>query len=166
LWFRQAHKSLSTSWNEHSCGRPMTPAPMPNVRWNRKQGVTQKIWVVLGVLHLDKFAMALRLRWPLLEWKSLTKFGWDLGTLAAPTTWTSSTLPVLSSLKMATRPYFGIGCGFMKEAHWDSKIYESLKRNKWLVFQAFHGEAWIGKFKLKNSFTMDHLANLWRFGFV
>jgi hypothetical protein len=65
----------------------------------------------LGVLHLEKFATALRLRWPWLEWKDPSKIGSAPGTLALMRTWTFSMQLPPSVLGMGRRRPFGMPLG-------------------------------------------------------
>jgi hypothetical protein len=120
----------------------------------------------LGVLHLDKFATALRLRWPWLEWKDPSKI------------WVGSGNPCsdydMDLFYSATTINLGNG---KKTPFWQAPwlqgrkpidiaplIFGSSKRKNWKVAQALHNDAWVSKIDLEGTFTIDHMAqfiDLW-----
>jgi hypothetical protein len=115
---------------------------------------------------MGKFATALRLRWPWLEWKDPTKI------------WIGSGNPCseedMELFYAATTITLGNG---KKTPFWHAPwlngtrpidiaplIYESSKRKNWKVAQALDREAWIDKIDLQRGFTIDHFlqfVELW-----
>jgi hypothetical protein len=114
----------------------------------------------LGVMNLDKFAMALRLRWPWLEWKDSSKI------------WAGSKNPCskddMEIFYAATTITIGDG---RKTPFWEAPwldgskpidlaplIFASSKRKAWNVKKALEDNAWVRMINLDESFTMDHLT--------
>jgi hypothetical protein len=120
----------------------------------------------LGVLHMEKFAAALRLRWPWLEWKDPTKIWIGSGNPC-----TNEDMDLFYAATCIT-----LGDG-KKTPFWHAPwldgtkpidvaplIYESSKRKNWKVAQALHQDAWIAKIDLQRTFYLDHFmqfVDLW-----
>ena len=101
----------------------------------------------LGVLDTDKFARALRLRWPWYEWKAPNKLWVGLGNPCMEDD--------MDFFYASTTIILGNGA---KTPFWDSPwllgrklkdiaplIYEASTRKNWKVREALHGDAWILK---------------------
>jgi hypothetical protein len=114
----------------------------------------------LGILHLEKFATALRLRWPWLEWKSNDKI------------WVGSGNPCTNKdmeiFYAATTIALGNG---RKTSFWYApwvdgkmpkdiapKIFELCKRKNWTVAQALLNNEWILKLRTEATLSLDHLS--------
>jgi hypothetical protein len=67
----------------------------------------------LGVLHLEKFAMALRLRWPWLEWKNPDKIWVGLGNPCCKADMAIFYAATTITVEMGPKPLFGVHLGFM-----------------------------------------------------
>jgi hypothetical protein len=65
----------------------------------------------LGVLHMEKFAAALRLRWPWLEWKDPTKNGLAPETHAPTRIWICFMPQLASLLGTGRKLLFGMHLG-------------------------------------------------------
>lgn len=113
----------------------------------------------LGMLHTDKFARALRLRWPWLLWKDPSKIWAGLGI--------PCTKVDMELFYAATTISVGDGA---KTHFWEAPwlegrkpmeiaplIYASSSRKNWSIRQALSDDAWIHKIKLDEDFTMQHL---------
>jgi hypothetical protein len=114
----------------------------------------------LGVLHMGKFATALRLRWRWLEWKNPGKIWAGLGNPC-----TSDDMDIFYASTTIT-----LGNG-KKTPFWHAPwlngrkpidvaplIYASSKRKNWKVAQALHEQSWIAKIDLTLPFSLDHLS--------
>jgi hypothetical protein len=114
----------------------------------------------LGVPHLDKFATALRLRWPWLEWKDESKI------------WAGSGNPCnekdMEIFYAATTITLGNG---RKTPFWNAlwlegktpkdiapKIYELCKKKNWKVSQALQDDEWIRKLSGEAALSIEHLT--------
>jgi hypothetical protein len=114
----------------------------------------------LGILHLDKFATALCLRWPWLEWKDNEKI------------WAGSDNPCndndMELFYTATKITLGDGG---KTPFWHApwlqgrkpkdiapKIFDLCKRKKWTVTQALHDNAWISRLSVEATISIEHLV--------
>jgi hypothetical protein len=114
-----------------------------------------KIYGGLGILHLDKFATALRLRWPCLEW-----------------IWAGNGNPCTDTemeiFYAATIIALGNG---RKTSFWHApwlnglmpkdiapKLFEICKRKNWKVAQALHEGAWIKNLTTEATLSIDHLT--------
>jgi hypothetical protein len=120
----------------------------------------------LGILHLEKFATALRLRWPWLEWKDPSKIWVGYGNPCSEDD--------MEIFYAATTITLGNG---KKTPFWQAPwlhgrkpidvaplIYAVSKRKNWKVSHAMNGEAWISKITLDASFSLDHFSqfvDLW-----
>ena len=120
----------------------------------------------LGILHLKKFASALRLRWLWFEWNEHQSHGWGLGTLVAKVIMIFLRQPHWSLLEMGRRHYFGSRLGSMGV---DQKILRLLV----LIFQRKGslpcGKLWTMTFGLHKStpkmgYHSTTLCNLPSFG--
>jgi hypothetical protein len=113
----------------------------------------------LGVLHIPKFAPALRLRWPWYEWtntsKTLVRMGNPCDAADIDLLYASMTISV--------------GNG-RRGPFWDSAwlvdqrlkivaplIYEASRRKNWSVHDALQDEAWIRQINLENGLTAAHI---------
>jgi hypothetical protein len=113
----------------------------------------------LGILHMEKFATALRLCWPWLEWKELDKI------------WVGSGNPCsikdMDIFYAATTITLGNG---KKTPFWHAPwldgrkpkdiaplIFEASKRKNWPVFQALDDNAWIRKVCLEQLLMINHI---------
>jgi hypothetical protein len=109
---------------------------------------------------LEKFATALRLRWPWLEWKDNNKI------------WAGTGNPCnekdMEVIFAATTITLGDG---RKTPFWHApwlqgkdpkdiapKIYKICKRKKWKVAQALHNDEWIRKLADGATISMEHLS--------
>jgi hypothetical protein len=101
----------------------------------------------LGILHMDKFSTALRLRWPWLEWTDPKKIWAGYGNPCS--------VEDMNIFYAATIITLGNGC---KTSFWHApwlhgrapkdiapKLFESSKRKKWKVSQALLNDAWLSK---------------------
>lgn len=111
------------------------------------------------MLHLKKFARALRLRWPWLEWTDLTKLWVGMGNPCDAVD--------MELFYACSRITIG---NEAKAPFWDTPwldgkrprdiaplVFEASKRKKWTVRQALSHSAWIKQIKLTTDFSMDHL---------
>jgi hypothetical protein len=114
----------------------------------------------LGILHMDKFATALRLRWPWLEWKDPTKIWAGSGNPC-----TEQDLELFYTATIIT-----VGNG-KKTPFWHAPwlegkrpidiaplVFAASKRKKWKVAQALHQNAWIQKIDFDQDFSFLHLS--------
>jgi hypothetical protein len=120
----------------------------------------------LGILHLEKFATALRLRWPWIEWKDNTKIWAGSGNPC-----TDDDMEIFYSTTTLT-----LGNG-RKAPFWHApwlqgarprdiapKIFKICKRKNWKVAQALHDGEWIRKLSAEATISIDHLTqfvHLW-----
>lgn len=113
----------------------------------------------LGVLNTEKFARALRLRWPWYEWKEPTKLWVGLGNPCD-----EKDLNLFYALATIT-----VGNG-AKTSLWDAPwvqdhkpkeiaplIYEASSKKSIKVREALLEDAWVSKIKISANFTMAHL---------
>jgi hypothetical protein len=114
----------------------------------------------LGVLHLDKFATALRLRCHWLSWEDDNKI-----RACSANPCSEEDMDIFYAATAIT-----LGNGRMmplngrKPKDIEPIIYESSKRNKCIVSDALHDDAWIGKVSLEPHFLMNHPSQLWTYG--
>lgn len=114
----------------------------------------------LGIFHTDKFATALRLRWPWLEWKDPNKI------------WRGSGHPCTEQDMdlFYTATCITVGNG-KKTPFWHAPwlegkrsidiaplIFAYSKRKNWKVAQALHDSAWVQKIVFNHDFSFDHLS--------
>ena len=120
----------------------------------------------LGILHLDKFARALRLRWPWLQWNDSNKIWAGSGNPC-----TSEDMDLFYASTLIT-----VGNG-KKTSFWDAPWVNGLKprniaplifkissRKKWCIHDALLNNAWFHKIKMNEEFSIQHLhqfVNLW-----
>jgi hypothetical protein len=141
-------------------------ASVANCKINREVVCRPNCYGGLGVLHLEKFAMALRLRWPWLEWNDPDKIrvGSD----------NPCSVEDMDIFFAATTITIGNGC---KTPFWHapwlhgkspkdvaSLIFASSKRKNWKVAQAMIDEAWVQKINIEGPVTSNHLLqfmDLW-----
>jgi hypothetical protein len=133
-----------------------------------------KIYGGLGVLHFEKFAMALRLCWPWLEWHDNGKIWVGFNNPCSKEDMIFYVVPTSRLLRRGydflRRTNITLG-NVQKTQFWHApwlggrsprdiapKIFECSKRKKWLVQQALVGDAWVLKVNLDTNFTMDHLT--------
>jgi hypothetical protein len=121
--------------------------PLPKCKVNWETACRPKMYGGLGILHLDKFATALHLRWPWLEWKDNTKIWAGFGN--------PCTVEDMEIFYSATTLTLGNG---RKTPFWHAPwhqgarpkdiaptIYEICKRKNRKVAQALHDGEWIRK---------------------
>jgi hypothetical protein len=114
----------------------------------------------LGVLNLEKFAMALRLRWPWLEWKDKGKIWSGTGNPC-----TDKDMEIFYA---ATTISLGNG---RKTLFWHApwvhgrkpkdiapRIFDICKRKKWMVDQALRNDDWIPKLSDSATISIEHLT--------
>jgi hypothetical protein len=114
----------------------------------------------LGVLHMGKFAMALRLRWPWLEWKDPTKIWIGSGnpcTTDDMEIFYAATTTMVDNGKKTTF-WYEPWLGGRKPIEVAPLIFSSSKRKNWKIAQALHGNAWVDKVDLEQDFTMENLS--------
>ena len=113
----------------------------------------------LGILHLEKYARALRLRWPWYEWTAPQKLWVGMGTPCDSVD--------MDLFYASTTITIGNGC---IAPFWDSPwlngrrprdisplIFEASSRKIWNVKQAMHHNAWISKIRMDTNLTIPHL---------
>jgi hypothetical protein len=120
----------------------------------------------LGVIHLEKFATALRLRWPWLEWKDPSKIWVGSGNPCSDHDmeifYAATTITLGNGKK--TPFWFAPWLEGRKPIDIASLIFAISKRKNWKVSQALCEDAWVTKIALESSFTMEHLSqfiDLW-----
>jgi hypothetical protein len=113
----------------------------------------------LGILHLEKFARALRLRWPWLEWRDPTKLWVGMGNPCNDVD--------MSLFYSATT--ISIGGGEIAP-FWDSPwlggekpkdiaplIYEASNKKRCTVAQALHDRGWVSNIRMDANLTVHHV---------
>jgi hypothetical protein len=120
-----------------------------------------KLYGGLGILHLEKFATTLRLRWSWLEWKDNTKI------------WVGTGNPCndhdMEIFYPATTISLGNG---RKTPFWHApwlngimpkdiapKMFKICKRKNWNVAHALHEDEWIRKLAIDATASIDHLTH-------
>jgi hypothetical protein len=120
----------------------------------------------IGILHMEKFARALRLRWPWLEWKEPDKIWKGSGNPCS--------MEDMEVFYASTTITLGNG---HKAPFWHSPwlnnrkpievaplIFEISKRKNWKVHQALRNNEWVKKIDLGKINNMDYLrqfVELW-----
>ena len=120
----------------------------------------------LGVLHLGKFARALRLRWPWVEWKDPTRLWVGLGNPCSEVD-----MDLFYSTTVIT-----VGNGG-KTPFWEAPwlrgkkpkdiaplIFAASKRKKWVVRDALRDNAWVRQINPSINLTTNHIVefvDLW-----
>lgn len=112
----------------------------------------------LGVLNTEKFARALRLRWPWFEWKEPSKMWVGLGNPCD-----NKDYDLFYAFTTIT-----VGNG-ARTPFWDAPwvqgrkpkdiaplIYDATVRKNWKIREALLDNAWISKIKLSNNFSIAH----------
>jgi hypothetical protein len=114
----------------------------------------------LGVLHMDKFATALRLRWPWFEWTDPNKLWVGLGNPSSEEDMNIFYAAITISLGNGKKTPFWDAPWLNGIAPKDiaPKIFESSKRKKCKVDQAIVNGAWIANINIDNTFSKTHLA--------
>jgi hypothetical protein len=120
----------------------------------------------LGVMCLDKFVAALRLRWPWLEWTDSSKIWAGSSNPCSKRTWIFSLPPPKSPLETGARIRFGMLIGLKEEIRRILRLLSLCvqKRKSWKVNKALEANTWVGKINLDENFTIHHLSqyiNLW-----
>jgi hypothetical protein len=119
-----------------------------------------KMYGGLGVLNLEKFAMALRLRWPWLEWKDEGKIWSGTGNPC-----TDKDMKIFYATTTIT-----LGNG-RKTPFWHApwvhgrkpkdiapRIFDICKRKKWMVAQALRNDDWVSKLSDSATIYIEHLT--------
>jgi hypothetical protein len=119
-----------------------------------------KIYGGLGILHIDKFATALRLRWPWLEWKDNTKIWAGYGNPCNERDMEIFYAATIISLGDDRKTSFWnapwLGGKSPKDVA--PKIFDLCKRKKWTVAQALHDNEWITKLSTEVTISIEHLT--------
>jgi hypothetical protein len=114
----------------------------------------------LDIPHTGKFATALRLRWPLLEWKDPNKIWIGSGNPCSDQDmelfYAATTITVGNGSK--TPFWFAPWLEGKKPIEVAPLIFASSKRKNWKVAQALLDNAWVNKVALGEDFTFEHLA--------
>jgi mannosylglycoprotein endo-beta-mannosidase len=120
----------------------------------------------LGILHIEKFARALRLRWPWFEWRHPTKLWVGLGNpcdeIDMDLFYASTTITIENG-KIANfwdSPWLN----GLKPKNIAPLIYEASTRKKWKVNQALLANAWLAKIRMDTNLTVQHIheyIHLW-----
>ena len=120
------------------------------------------------VIHTDKFATTLRLRWSWLQWKepqkNMGRFGESLHG--------GGHEPLLclhdhDDRQWREEPLLGGSVAqLMKKKTKDSAplIFDLSSKRKWCIHQALNNNAWIGKSKMVEEFFVQHIhqfVDLW-----
>jgi hypothetical protein len=120
----------------------------------------------LGILHLQKFVRALRLRWPWLEWE------------APERTWVGTGNPCdekdMDLFHALTKVTIGDG---NRASFWDSSwvdglrpkhiaplIFDISRSKNWCVRMGVQNDAWVSKINTANGLTVEHIQqfiSLW-----
>jgi hypothetical protein len=113
----------------------------------------------LGILHIEKFARALRLRWPWFEWRHPTKLWVGMGNPCDEVDmdlFYASTTITIGNGKIASfwdSPWLN----GMKPKDIAPLIYEASSRKNWKVHQALLANAWVRKIRLDINLTVQHI---------
>jgi hypothetical protein len=114
----------------------------------------------IGVLHMDKFTMALRLWWPWLEWKSKDKIWVETGNPCSNNDmdlfYAATTIALGNGKKNSFWHDPWVGGKMLK--YIAPKIFEHCKRKSWTVAQDVFDNEWITKFGTEATLSIDHLA--------
>ena len=120
----------------------------------------------LGFLHTDKFARALRLRWPWLLWKDPNKIWAGLGTPCTKEDmdlfYASTTITVGDGAK--THFWEAPWLHGRKPKEIAPLIFCASLRKNWTINQALLNNVWVRKIKMDEGFTMQHVLeffDLW-----
>jgi hypothetical protein len=120
----------------------------------------------LGVLNIEKFARALSLRWPWLEWRDEQKIWVGSGNPCTPED--------MSFFYAATSITIGNG---ERTSFWETPwlngnkpkdiaplIFLASRTKRWNIKKSMENNAWIGKIALNEDFSLEHAAqyvSLW-----
>jgi hypothetical protein len=127
---------------------------------NWETGCRPKIYGGLGVSHMGKFAMALRLRWPWLEWTESDKIWVGTGNTCTEEDmdifYAATTITIGNGQKAPFWPAPWIQGRALKDIA--PKIFESSSCRKCSVAKALSEDTWVSKIKLDDSFTSEHMV--------
>jgi mannosylglycoprotein endo-beta-mannosidase len=120
----------------------------------------------LGIQDINKFATALRLRWPWQEWKEPQKIwvgsGNPCNSRDMKVFYDATTITVGNG---RLTPFWHAPWLFgTKPIAIAPLVFACSKRKNWMVSQALLGDAWIGKITMDETFTLVHLhqfVELW-----
>jgi hypothetical protein len=114
----------------------------------------------LGILHTKKFATALRLRWPWLEWKDPNKIWIGSGNPCSEQDmdifYAATTITVGNGIK--TPFWYAPWLEGRKPIEIAPLSYASSKHKNWKVAHALQNNAWVHKVELGDDFSLEHLS--------
>jgi hypothetical protein len=113
---------------------------------------------------MDKFAMALCLRWPWLEWKDENKIWAGTGNPCNENDmeifYAATTITLGNGRKTHIWQVAWLEGKMPKDIA--PKIFEICKRKNWKVAQALHDDEWIRKFSREAPLSIDHLTQFFQ----
>jgi hypothetical protein len=114
----------------------------------------------MGAFHLDKFATALRLRWPWLEWNSNDRIWAGSGNPCTTNDmeifYTATKITLGNGLK--TPFWYAPWVDGRKPKDIAPKIFEICKKKRWSIAQALHDNEWITKLWNEVTLSIVHLT--------
>jgi hypothetical protein len=120
----------------------------------------------LGILHIEKFARALRLRWPWFEWRHPTKLWVGLGNpcdeIDMDLFYASTTITI--GIEKIANFWDSPWLNGLKPKDIAPLIYEASTRKKWKFNQALLANAWVAKIRMDTNLTVQHIheyIHLW-----
>jgi hypothetical protein len=119
-----------------------------------------KIYGGLGILHLEKFATALRLHWPWLQWKDNSKIWAGTGNPCNEKDmeifYAATTIALGNGQK--TPFWHAPWLGGKKPKDVAPQIFKICKRKKWTVANALKDDEWIRKLSNVATLSIDHIT--------
>jgi hypothetical protein len=115
----------------------------------------------LGILHLEKFATALRLRWPWLQWKDNGKIWAGTGNPCNDRDMEIFYAATKSTLGNGQKNPFWHGpwLGVKMPKDIAPKIFKLCKRKKWTMANALKDNEWIKKLRAKATLSDKGIDN-------
>ena len=120
----------------------------------------------LGILHLGKFARALRLRWPWMAWKDPSKLWVGLGNPCSEVDMNLFYASTVITLGNGGKTPFWEApwLGGKRPKDIAPLIFAACKRKKWCMREAMRDKAWVHKINPSTDLTVGHIVqfvDLW-----